>query len=258
MPIELPDKSANASAAVGGILILGGTGEALKLAAMLSKADRPVIYSLAGVTENPVLPPCEVRRGGFGGLQGLVAYLRQAKIQVLIDATHPFAVSMSQHASAAAKELGLLLVRLEQLAWQPCENDNWMCVANMEMAVAAIPENARVLVTTGRKNISALLARSDLSGVIRSIEPLLENLPVQWRSIIDRPPFTKEYEMEIMRRHDISHLLSKNAGGTATAAKLAAARDFGIAVVMINRPAKPECPTFASTADILAALHGLP
>lgn len=240
------------------ILILGGTGEALNLATLLLETGHQVVFSLAGVTENPVLPRCEVRRGGFGGIDGLINYLNEAKIHVLIDATHPFAVVMSQHANAAAIKFGISVLRLERPVWRAIEGDNWTCVANMAEAIPALPENAKILVTTGRKNIFRLLARSDLSGLIRTIEPLAESLPVQWQSVLDRPPYTLEQETETMRRQGISHLLSKNAGGHATSAKLAAARDVGVAVVMIDRPAKPDCPTFANVADLVTALHSLP
>lgn len=240
------------------ILILGGTAEALELAALLIEAGHQVVYSLAGVTENPVRPKCEIRNGGFGGVQGLIDYLRLDKIHVVIDATHPFAAVMSHHASDAANAIGLTRLRLERPPWQPLKSDSWHVVVNMAEAVSALPQNARVLVTTGRKNLCGLLSRPDLSGVIRTIEPLAESLPVQWQSVLDRPPYSLEQETETMRRHEISHLLSKNAGGSATSAKLAAARDVGVAVVMIDRPEKPHGPTFDNVADLVTALQRLP
>lgn len=239
------------------ILILGGTGEALELADLLIQAGHHAIYSLAGVTANPVLPSCEIRRGGFGGVEGLIDYLRSAKIQVLVDATHPFAKVMSQHASDASGKLGLPLLRLERPAWQPDERDTWICVANMAEAISALPQNAKVLVTTGRKNLAGLLSRADLSGVIRSIEPLAESLPKQWHGVLDRPPHRVAQENEIMLRHGLTHLMSKNAGGHATSAKLAAARANNITVVMIDRPSKSDCPTFANAIDLLDALPDL-
>ncbi len=239
------------------ILILGGTGEALELTALLTKAGHHVVYSLAGVTENPVLPKCEIHLGGFGGVLGLIDYLCQGKIQVVIDATHPFAAVISNRASFAANEIGLTLMRLERPTWQPLKSDSWQIVADMPEAVLALPSNARVLVTTGRRNLSGLLSRADLSGVIRTIEPLAESLPMQWHSLLDRPPYLPEQETETLRRHAISHLLSKNAGGSATSAKLVAAREIGVNVVLIDRPAKPACPTFSSPIDLCAALSNL-
>ncbi len=239
------------------ILILGGTAEALELAALLIEAGHQVVYSLAGVTENPVRPKCEIRNGGFGGVQGLIDYLRLDKIHVVIDATHPFAAVMSHHASDAANAIGLTRLRLERPPWQPLKSDSWHVVVNMAEAVSALPQNARVLVTTGRKNLCGLLSRPDLSGVIRTIEPLAESLPVQWHSLLDRPPYSPEQEIETMRQHDISHLLSKNAGGNATFAKLAAASANGVAVVMIDRPTKPACHTFTNAVDLCEVLPKL-
>ncbi len=239
------------------ILILGGTAEALQLAGLLIEAGHQVVYSLAGVTANPVLPRCETRYGGFGGVQGLTDYLREAQVNVLIDATHPFAAVMSQHANAATKEIDLVLLRLERPSWHPMQDDCWTLVSNMAEAVSALPENASVLVTTGRKNLSDLLARPDLRGVIRTIEPLAESLPVQWHSLLDRPPYSLAQETETMRRYCISHLLSKNAGGNSTYAKLAAARAIGVGVVMIDRPVKPACATFTNAIDLCDTLSAL-
>lgn len=222
------------------ILILGGTGEARALANRLIDAGHGVVTSLAGVTQAPRLPEGEVRRGGFGGSEGLAAYMRGGGFQILIDATHPFAAQISRHAAAAAQACELPLYRLERPAWMAEEGDRWTGVADIAAAVAALPANARVFLTVGRKEAGAFLARADLAGIMRMIEAPKEELPPRWNLILGRPPFTIASEKELMTANRIGHLVGKNAGGEETRAKLIAARETKIPVVMIARPWKPE------------------
>lgn len=228
------------------ILILGGTGDARALADRLADAGRDVITSLAGVTQAPHLPKGEVRRGGFGGPAGLAAYLRDGGFGVLVDATHPFAARMSLHAAEAAKACGLALYRLERPAWVAEDSDLWTGVADIAAAVAALPAGARVFLTIGRKEVAPFLARADLAGILRMIEAPREQPPPRWNLILARPPFTIAGEKELIVANRITHLVSKNAGGEETRAKLIAARETKIPVVMIARPAKPEAILAAS------------
>ncbi len=228
------------------ILILGGTGEARALANRLIDAGHGVVTSLAGVTQAPHLPEGEVRRGGFGGAQGLAAYLRDGGFKILIDATHPFAAQMSRHAAGAAKACGLPLYRLERPAWAAEEGDRWIGAATVAAAVALLPAGARVFLTIGRKEAGAFLARADLHGIMRMIEAPTEELPPRWNLILARPPFTVAGERELLTANRITHVVSKNAGGQATRAKLIAARETKIPVVMIARPAKPAAVIMAS------------
>lgn len=236
------------------ILILGGTGEARALANRLIDAGHGVVTSLAGVTQAPHLPKGEVRRGGFGGPQGLAAYLRDGGFQILIDATHPFATQISLHAAAAAKACGLPLYRLERPAWEAEAGDLWRTVPNIAAAVAALPAGARVFLTVGRKEAAAFLARADLTGILRMIEAPKEKPPPRWNLILARPPFTIAGERELITANRITHVVSKNAGGEETRAKLIAARETKIPVVMIARPAKPAAIVMAGVDDAFQLL----
>ena len=237
------------------ILILGGTRDARELAAALIAEGRDVITSLAGVTENPVLPLGDVRRGGFGGVEGLVRYLRDNAIAAIADATHPFAAQMSAQAAAAARQARIPILRLERPQWQPQDGDRWIMVQTAAEAVAALPAAARVLLTTGRKELETFLARSDVSGIARMIERPGRELPDSWTLLLDRPPYSVEGEAELITRHAITHVVTKNAGGDDTSAKLTAARLLQQPVVMIARPPKPEVPVFPAVKEFIPSLR---
>lgn len=236
------------------VLVLGGTSDANVLAGELVKSGFDVVTSLAGVTENPVVPPGEVRVGGFGGEDGLYDYLKAGGFMALADATHPFAAQISWHGFNAAERAGIPYLRLERAPWTPLPADNWISAANTEAAVAALPHAARVLLTIGRKEIAAFLAREDLGGVARMIEKPLFELPPNWALVLARAPFGVEAERELLAFHRITHLITKNAGGKLTVAKLVAARALRIPVVMIARPQKPPAPAYGSATALVAAL----
>lgn len=236
------------------IFVLGGTSDANVLAKELLKSGFSVVTSLAGVTENPVLPVGEIRVGGFGGEDGLYDYLKAEGFTALADATHPFAAQISRHGFNAAERAGIPYLRLERAAWTPLPADNWISVPDTETAVAALPHAARMLLTIGRKEIAPFLAREDLSGVARMIEKPAFDLPPNWALVLARPPFDVEAERELLTFHRISHLVTKNAGGKLTVAKLIAARAQRIPVVMIERPQKPPAPAFGSAPALVAAL----
>jgi precorrin-6A/cobalt-precorrin-6A reductase len=236
------------------ILILGGTSEARSLAAKLVDLRQDVVTSLAGVTAEPLLPIGQVRRGGFGGANGLAAYLVAEKFDVVVDATHPFAAQISANAVAAAAHTGVKLVRFERPEWKPETGDDWRDVADMNEAIAVLPDRAKVFVSTGRKGLGGLFARDDLSGVIRAIEPLAEDAPARWTVKLERPPFSLQHETAMLKQHAITHLLTKNAGGAAMATKLLAARQLRVPVVMIARPSKAVAASYAAVNEILAAI----
>ena len=237
------------------VLILGGTRDARQLAFRLIHAGHDVTTSFAGVTEHPVQPDGKVRVGGFGGVEGLRQYLHAEKYDVLVDATHPFAAIISANAAQAAG--GILLLRLERPAWTARPDDIWIDVENIEAAVSAIPLNASVMLTIGRKEIEPFIKRADLKGVTRMIEPTAIALPRSWDLILERPPFTLESEMALLRDHRITHLVSKNAGGSETEAKLVAARYLKIPVVMIARPFKPPVTTYSSVEAVNAHISSV-
>jgi precorrin-6A/cobalt-precorrin-6A reductase len=239
------------------ILVLGGTGEARQLADALMERGHAVITSLAGVTHDPALPKGEVRRGGFGGEEGLLTYIRNEGVSLIIDATHPFAVQISKHAHGAAERGDLALMRLERPAWQQPQDGKWQGFDSFESCLANILGCSRVFVTTGRKNLQLLAQYPSLRGIVRSIEEPDITLPEGWQILLERPPHTLEHEIALLREHRITHLICKNSGGTQTHAKLLAANQLGIEVLMIERPPKPPCLTFSSTSALLAAVGNL-
>ena len=230
------------------ILILGGTAEARDLASRLvADARFDVISSLAGRTRDPIMPEGFVRVGGFGGKEGLTTYLKEEEIDLVADATHPFAAGMSDNAAAACASAGIRYLRLERPAWTPEPGDVWTSVPDVETAARSLPENAVALITIGRQEIAPFLTRGDVQLVLRMIEPPEVDLPPSAILFAARPPFSLQEERETLDAHGVTVLVTKNSGGEATAAKLAAARELGIPVIMIERPAKPTADTAAST-----------
>ena len=237
------------------VLIFGGTGEARTLAAAVIEAGFEVVTSLAGVTTNPNLPEGETRSGSLGGRAGIAAYTIREGIAAIVDATHPFAVQISRHAHSAAIDRNLPYLRLERPPLRAGAGDRWIEVAGMSQAVAALPPSARVMLTVGRKEFALFVARPDLRGIARMIEPPGLELPDGWTLILARPPFTIEAERDLMRKHRIDHLVAKNSGSEETEAKLIAARELKVPVVMVARPVKPDAPSYSSPEDLIPALR---
>ena len=235
------------------ILILGGTGLAREAANALVARSQHVISSLAGVTRTPHLPMGEIRTGGFGGIDGLVSYLGHERFDWVVDATHPFAAQMSAHADAACTRIGARLIRLEAPAWLPQSGDDWRVVSSPADAAQSLPKNTNVAVTVGRKEIAAFFARSDLSGIARMIEPPNVEVPPHWQVLLERPPFTLEAEIDLLRASNVDFLVSKNAGG-ARATKLDAATALVLPVIIISRPFKPAVTTVSNVAELLGRL----
>jgi precorrin-6A/cobalt-precorrin-6A reductase len=231
------------------ILILGGTRDALQLAALLHDSGLDVTTSLAGATSRPETPKGAFRIGGFGGVDGLAAYA--GGFDLIADASHPFAAQISAHAHAAAARIGIPYVRLERPAWEEEPGDLWTVVANIAAAAEAIPRNARILLTIGRRDIAPFIARPDLSGVVRMIEAPADSVPAPFSLHLAKPPFTIESERAMIAANAITHLVTKNSGGALTRAKIAAARETATPVIMIARPVKPAAETAVSPEDLL-------
>jgi precorrin-6A/cobalt-precorrin-6A reductase len=223
------------------VLVLGGTSQASELARAL--ADRPDVeatLSLAGRTSAPAASPLPTRIGGFGGAEGLAAYLLKQGVEALIDATHPFAARISANAVVAAREAGVALAVLSRPPWRPGPGDRWREVAHVEAAAEALGETPlRVFLTVGRLQAGAFGAAPQHWYLVRSIDPP-DDLPPHAEVLRARPPFSLADEIALMRTHRIDVLVSKNAGGPAARAKLDAARGLGLPVVMIARPAPSE------------------
>jgi precorrin-6A/cobalt-precorrin-6A reductase len=217
------------------ILLLGGTTEARELAPRLTALGVDVISSLAGRVAEPVLPVGDVRIGGFGGSTGLAAYLRDEKIDAVVDATHPFAEHITANAYDAARDVGAhhLLLRRPGFVLHP----EFEVVPDVHGAAAAIEPGSHVFLTIGRQHVAAF-AHVDARFLIRAIDPP-SVLPTHHVLLLDRGPFALEDELELMQRHVIDTLVTKDSGGSATAAKLDAASQLGMRVIVIARPPVP-------------------
>lgn len=237
------------------VLVLGGTQDARAMAHALTNAGFQPTTSLAGVTGNPVLPEGDVRIGGFGGADGLAAYLVRESMAAVVDATHPFAARMAAQAFEACRVAAIPLLRLERPPWRARDGDRWISVSSVSGAVAALPPGARAMVTIGRKEIAPFLVREDISGIARMIEEPGCHVPPGWTVVLARPPFAEEDERRLMIREAITHLVSKNAGGASTESKLMAARTLGLPVIMIERPQRPDVQGYPREADLVAALR---
>ena len=231
------------------VLILGGTGEAFALAQALARVPEiSVITSLAGRTRDPALPSGEVRVGGFGGTDGLLAYLKENAIALMINATHPFAATMSAHALAAHRQSGVPLLRLLRPAWQKQPHDTWIKAPNIKGAAAICRWlGKRVLLAVGSQEVSQFADLPRAHFFVRMVDPPQAPLPlIHAEVIVAKGPFALADERRLMLERDIDLIVTKNSGGDATFAKIAAARELAIPVVMIDRPEialHPGCET---------------
>ncbi len=227
------------------VLILGGTTEARELAGELVGEFR-VITSLAGRVRAPAPLPGEVRIGGFGGVDGLVEWLRAERIDAVVDATHPFAAQMTAHAVAAAAQAGVPLLRLDRPGFPP--DPAWTVVPSLAAAADALT-GERVFLTTGRQNLS-VFAGCPQWFLVRAVDPPSGAAPERMQVLLDRGPFTVDGERALLRKHRIDVLVTKDSGGTATAAKLEAAQAEGVTVVLVARPPGPSgVPTVAEVGE---------
>ena len=235
------------------LLILGGTTEAYDLAERLAgREGLHVINSLAGRTANPRRPAGETRIGGFGGVEGLALYLGECAIRAVIDATHPFAAQMGWNAAEGCRLAGVPLLRLERPAWRPEPGDAWALVETWADAVTALRQVGarRVLLAVGRQELTHFAAVEDIWFLIRLVTPPDPKPPFQaaeW--LYSRGPFALDDERTLLDTWAIDTIVCKNSGGEATSAKLIAARERGIRVVMLQRPARPAEVTRVATAD---------
>ncbi len=216
--------------------------------------------SYAGRTEAPRAQPIPVRVGGFGGADGLAAFLRAEGVTHLVDATHPFAATMSVNAVAAAKKVGIPLLALSRSAWEPGSGDRWTRVADIAGAVAALAGTPRrILLALGRMHVEAFAAMPQHHYVLRFVDaPVVPPILPEHTLIVDRGPFTVEGDRALMEAHRIDLVVCKNAGGSGAEAKLVAARVLGIPVVMVDRPALPPRTEVTDPEAVLAWLDHAP
>jgi precorrin-6A/cobalt-precorrin-6A reductase len=239
------------------ILILGGTGEARELAAVLVAAGIDVVSSLAGRVRDPRLPEGPVRIGGFGGADGLAGYLETERITAVVDATHPFASGITANAAQAATRARVPLLVLCRPRWDP--DPAWHPVADIGAAAAAVREwpGEGVFLTTGRRDLAAFAADRAHRFLVRTVDPPSGPAPARMTLISGRGPYTVDGETALMREHQIGLLVSKDSGGPMTVAKLQAARDLGTAVIMVQRPPLPAGSTVAATVTEAARWVGV-
>ena len=222
------------------VLLLGGTTEAGQLAQALAEAGIDAVYSFAGRTERPLVPPIPYRSGGFGGIDGLSDWLRVEGISHVVDATHPFAAQISRHAMAACAALPVPLIACERPAWVPVPGDRWTHVPDTAAAVAALPEApAKVFLAIGRQELAAFAAAPQHRYLLRLVDPGPVTALPHATTIIARGPFTVQGDLTLMQAHATDLIVARNAGGDGAGAKLDAARALGLAVILIDRPAYP-------------------
>lgn len=236
------------------VLLLGGTAEAGRIAAALAAAGIPAVYSYAGRTAAPKPQPLPTRVGGFGGADGLADFLAAGGFSHLVDATHPFAAAISRNAVAAAGRAGVDLVAYERPAWTAGPGDDWTVVPDLDGAAAALPEGGTVFLAIGRQGLDAFAGLSGRRWLLRLVDPVERSPLPDAAVVVDRGPFTVEGDRALMRAHGVTLVVAKNAGGAAAEAKLIAARDLGIPVVMVERPVLPARTVVATVGDLLARL----
>ncbi len=240
------------------VLLLGGTAEARRLAA--AAGTRPGITltsSLAGAVAVPLLPEGDVRIGGFGGVAGLTGWLRDHGTDAVVDATHPFATRMTAAAVAATAALRLPFLVLRRPGWTPGPGDRWHRVPDMAAAATLLPHlGERVFLAIGSGGVAAF---ADAPGwfLLRAVDPPAPPLPARHRLVRDRGPFTADAERALLREHRIEVLVCRDSGGDLTAAKLVAARELGLPVVMVDRPPAPDAPTVETVEEAVAWLASI-
>jgi precorrin-6A/cobalt-precorrin-6A reductase len=238
------------------VLILGGTGDARNLADKLVDTygdDLRVITSLAGRTTSPRQPKGAIREGGFGGAEGLAKYLKETKIKAVIDATHPYAAQISKHGIEACQSIGIPYVLFDRPAWVQDPDENWLHVPDMAGAADAIETTSTAMITTGIQNLDAFKNVHGPKILVRLLEHPKTELPIEDAEIvIGRPPYSLNDEVTLFKLLGVDTLVTKNAGGDATRAKIDAARVLGIHVIMIDRPATPPANTVTNIDEAVS------
>jgi precorrin-6A/cobalt-precorrin-6A reductase len=248
----------NQGSAMTRILLLGGTTEANLVAQAIAKAGLVGVYSYAGRTEAPMGQPIHMRVGGFGGVEGLRAYLAAEKITHVIDATHPFAAQMSGNAVAACAADGVPLIALERAPWVAGDGDLWTSVADIPAAVCALAGTPkRVFLAIGRQHLDPFAAQPQHHYLLRLVDTPTGPLPLPIAEVVvARGPFSLAGDSELMRNHGTELVVAKNAGGKGAVAKIAAARSLALPVIMIDRPVLPPRPVARSVAEVMRWLVG--
>ena len=238
------------------VLVLGGTLDASRLAQALVQAGVGGIFSYAGRTHAPIAQPLPTRVGGFGGVDGLQIFLQAERITHVVDATHPFAAQMSSNAVEACARAGVPLLALERPAWRAQDGDVWQHVPDIAAAVQALPaEPTRVFLAIGRQHVAPFLTCAQHWYLLRLVDPVVDSvldLPAErGHVVLDRGPFTVEGDRALLQVHGITRVVSKNSGGAGAQAKLMAARERSLPVILIDRPFIAARPTVGTVDQVL-------
>ncbi|MEM0977315.1 MAG: cobalt-precorrin-6A reductase [Pseudomonadota bacterium] len=230
------------------ILVLAGTAEARELCHLLAAAGHNVTASLAGATRKPMPVGVPTRIGGFGGREGLQDFVQTHDIDVLIDATHPFAQRMSASAAAIKVRHHCILQRPE---WTPSADDTWIDIETPAAAARHVKDGQIVFLATGRQTIVAFAGLGHAYVYARTIDQPTHPYPHNGEFLQGRPPFPIEHEIELFKRLEIDWLIVKNAGGPNSVSKLDAARALHIPVLMLKRPILPEAHVMSSVEETM-------
>ena len=222
------------------------------LAAEIARAGIDAVYSYGGRTRAPADQPLPTRIGGFGGASGLADTIKREGITHVIDATHPFAAEMSRNAIEACAQTGTPLIALERAPWSKAPGDIWIEVADVDAAVAALPEApSNVFLAIGRQHIAPFARRPQHAYTLRFVDPPQAPLPLAAELIVSRGPFTLDGELEMLRARKIAWIVARNSGGDGARAKVDAARLLGLPVIMISRPQVPERPRVENVTEVM-------
>jgi len=234
------------------LLLLAGSGEARQIAAALAQAGGDAVASSAGATQRAKPLPLPMRVGGFGGRGGFIAYVKEAGITAVLDATHPFADQITARTADICAELGLPYLYHLRAPWVAGTGDNWRQIAREEDAAALIPQGKTVFLGTGRQTLDRFANLAGRRVICRQIDPPTAAFPFAGGEyLIGRPPFSVRQEMDLFRQMGVGWIVVKNAGGVASRTKLTAAHALDIPVLMIRRPDPPDARI---VSDVAAAV----
>ncbi len=245
------------------ILIFGGTGDANRIAEDLMHEfgrDIRLQLSLAGRTSAPSLPDgIPVRIGGFGGPEGIIAHFNSEQIDLVIDATHPYATAISHNIAQACHAVAMPCIQYHRPAWEKTDKDNWISVKSITEAAKILPDiGTRALIASGAKNLHAFEGLEKTWLLVRTVDAPRDPFDLEYGEwLFARGPFSVDGETELLERYEIDVIVCKNSGGDATFAKIEAARKLGIPVIMIERPGgEPviQAPTRAEIIDNVRAI----
>ena len=252
------------------ILLLGGTAEARELLeTLINVTEHDITYSLAGVLGSKAEEVLrsrmgidsahfQFRMGGFGGPEGLKRYMQDHGIDLLIDATHPYATSISRNAIEASREASIPLARFVRHEWTETTDDSWTVVDTLSDAAAALPSDVTVFLSVGRQSIAPFASRKDCKFVIRSIAEAEEHMFHSATFIQGMPGRSMEEEMALFEQYGVDLLVTKNSGSGKASHKIMAARELHIPVIMVKRPEMPDGPEFCEIAPILDWIEAAP